>query len=113
MKPRVSSESMEQQGFVTWFRLKFPGVLIFAVPNGGKRGIKTAMTLKAEGVVPGIPDLFIPEWSVFIEMKRQKGGKISESQRDIIDYLKACGYTVIIGLGAEDASRKILEYYER
>ena len=80
MKP--TTESMEQQGFVTWFRSRYPGVLIFAIPNGGKRSIRTALTLKAEGVVPGVPDLFIPEWRLFIEMKRIRGGIISKDQDD-------------------------------
>jgi len=104
-----SSESMEQQGFLQWFFLKFPNVLIFHIPNGGKRSIKTAIRLKDEGVVPGVPDLFIPEWRTWIEMKRTKGCTISDAQRGVIEYLERLGYTVIVGYGAEDASRKLLE----
>ena len=100
---------MEQQGFITWFRGKYPGVLIFAIPNGGYRNITTAKTLRKEGVVPGVPDLFVPAWKLFIEMKKMKGGVVSQDQWKVILALKECGYTVIIGRGAEDASRKVLE----
>ena len=110
MKP--TTESMEQQGFVTWFRSRYPGVLIFAIPNGGKRSIRTALTLKAEGVVPGVPDLFIPEWRLFIEMKRTRGGIISKEQKAMMKYLKeTCNYSVIVGYGAEDASKKLLDRF--
>ena len=60
----MSSEHAEQAGFVTWFRTKYPGTLIFAIPNGGKRDIVTAKKLQMEGVTPGVPDLFIPAWSL-------------------------------------------------
>jgi len=100
---------MEQRGLLQWFHLKYSGVLIFHVPNGGFRDINTARKLRAEGVVPGVPDLFIPAWHCFIEMKRVEGGKLSEEQVKIIEYLTRVGYTVIVGYGAEDASRKILE----
>ena len=106
----VTSEHDEQVGFVIWFRSRFPGVLILAVPNGGKRHPGTARKLKAEGVVPGVPDLFVPEWSLWVEMKRAKGGRLSPDQREVIAYLESIGHGVIIGHGAEDASRQLIEW---
>jgi hypothetical protein len=82
--------------------------LIFAIPNGGKRNISTAKKLKAEGVVPGVPDLFIPAWGIWIEMKRQKGGRTSSDQDGMISYLESIGHHVIVGYGATDASDKLL-----
>lgn len=35
------------------------GVRFFAVPNGERRDARTAMHLKRQGVVPGVPDLVI------------------------------------------------------
>ena len=105
-----SSESDEQIGFLQWWDYQFPSVRIFHIPNGGKRDIKTAKKLKAEGVRPGVPDLFSPEWRLWIEMKRQKGGRLSADQRDWISYLESIGDTVLVGYGAEDASRKVLEW---
>ena len=99
-------------GFVNWFRARFDGVLIFAIPNGEKRAITVAKRLKAEGVVRGIPDLFIPEWCLWIEMKRVKGGRLSPEQKEIIGYLESIGQTVLVGKGAKHASKLILEYVE-
>ena len=104
------SEHDEQVGFVQWFRARFPGVLIIAIPNGGKRDPATARRLKAEGVIAGVPDLFVPEWSLWIEMKRAKGGRVSAEQRNIIRCLELLGHHVIIGHGAADASRNVIEY---
>lgn len=108
----VPLENAEQVGFLNWFRSRFPSLLIFAIPNGDHRAITTAKRLKAEGVVAGIPDLFIPQWDLWVEMKRREGGRLSEDQRRIIDYLQAIGHGVIIGKGAEDASRQVLAWVE-
>lgn len=110
MKNKTSSEHSEQTGFINWFRYKYPDVLCFAIPNGGFRSIHTAKILKEEGVVPGVPDLFIPEWKIFIEMKRTKGGNVSKEQKAMIEYLNRIGYTAFVANGATEASRKILDF---
>ena len=112
LKEKFPSEHAEQVGFVNWFRTRFEGVLIFAVPNGEKRAIKVAERLKAEGVVRGIPDLFIPEWNLWIEMKRVKGGRLSPEQKEIIGYLESIGQTVLVGKGAKHASELVLKYIQ-
>ena len=104
----LPSEHAEQVGFVRWFRAKWPRVMIFAIPNGGKRNITTAKLLVKEGVVAGIPDLFIPAWGIWVEMKRQKGGRLSPDQEAMITYLESIGHRVVVGLGALDASDKLL-----
>lgn len=86
----------------------------FAIPNGGLRSKKTAARLKAEGVKAGVPDIFLPVpvglWSgLFIEMKRPKGGRLSDGQREFINSLDP-RYMVIIGHGAQDAINKIRNY---
>jgi hypothetical protein len=108
----VPSEHAEQVGFVRWIRKKYPGLLIFAIPNGGRRAISVAKKLKEEGVTRGIPDLMIPALKIFIEMKRTKGGVVSPEQKKIMDYLKRCGYTCYVCRGAREASIKILEFLE-
>ena len=106
---KCSTEHMEQVGFVQWFRLKFPETLIFAIPNGEYRAMTTAKKLRAEGVVSGVPDLYIPCYGLWVEMKRREGGTLSDEQKRIHDYLRSIGDKVIVGYGAEDASRKVLE----
>ena len=104
------SEHSEQVGFINWFRVKYPNVLIFAIPNGEKRAITVAKRLKAEGVVRGIPDLFIPQWTLWVEMKRISGGRLSTEQKAMILYLEGVGQKVIVAKGAGDASKQILEF---
>jgi hypothetical protein len=55
-----------------------------------------------------VPDLCVPEWSLWIEMKRQEGGRLSEKQKDWIAYLEEIGHTVIVGKGWEDARAQVL-----
>lgn len=103
----VPTEHEEQVKFIKEFTLQFPELRIFAIPNGGKRSIKTAVDLKAEGVVKGVPDLFIPAKLLWIEMKRAKGGKLSPEQKDWVSHLQSVGHTVIIGYGCDDALDKV------
>ena len=107
------SEHSEQVGFVNWFRAKYPDTLIFAIPNGEKRSISVATRLKAEGVTRGIPDLYIPSCNLWVEMKRATGGRLSPDQKKVIEYLRSVGHTVIVGKGASDASKQVLEFLEK
>jgi len=110
----MRSEHLEQVDFVSWFRKCFPDVLIFAIPNGGQRTRTTGAKLKAEGVVAGVPDLYIPAWNLWVEMKREKGGQLSPKQNGMISYLSGLPrHEVVVGYGADDARNKILSYAER
>jgi hypothetical protein len=107
VKNEIPTEHEEQRELVKWFRQTYPGVRVLAIPNGGARSIATAARLKAEGVSPGVPDLFIPAWNLWVEMKRQKGGVVSPEQTDWIAYLRGVGDIVLVCKGAEDAKNKI------
>lgn len=107
------SEHFEQREFVSWFRKNHPGVRIFAIPNGGQRSMAAAARLKVEGVSSGVPDLFIPAWKLWVEMKRIKGGSVSAEQKDWIAYLEQVGYCAKVCKGAEDAKRQITEFKEK
>jgi hypothetical protein len=106
----VPSEHFEQREFVRWFRQGYKGVRIFAIPNGGARSMATAGRLKVEGVSPGVPDLFIPDWRLWVEMKRVKGGSLSAEQKDWIAYLEGCGYTCMVAKGADQAKEMVLGF---
>tara|TARA_R110000823_G_scaffold305033_1_gene426854 strand:- start:229 stop:495 length:267 start_codon:yes stop_codon:yes gene_type:complete len=86
--------------------------LIFAIPNGEKRAISVAKRLKMEGVVRGVPDLFVPAWNLWIEMKRVSGGRLSPDQKQMIEYLEGARHTVIVAKGATDASQQVLKFME-
>ncbi len=109
MTDRIWTEHEEQREFVKWFRQTFAGVRIFAIPNGGARNITTASRLKVEGVSPGVPDLYIPAWRVWVEMKRTKGSSIDKNQKDWHQYLTSVGDMVIIGYGSDGAKNLVLE----
>lgn len=109
---KVPHEDLEQITFVKWFERTYQEVLIFHIPNGGKRSITQAMKFQKMGVKPGIPDLYIPAWRLWIEMKRRKGGVLSKDQKDIIAYLETIGDSVIVGKGWEDAKQKVLYFLQ-
>ncbi len=58
---REHKESNLQKACVAWFRMAYPKyrLLLFAIPNGGTRSKIEAANLKAEGVVPGVADMFL------------------------------------------------------
>lgn len=114
-------ETEEQQALFEWAKLNekiIPELgLMFAIPNGGKRYRKTACTLKAEGVKPGVSDIFLPVarcgfHGMFIEMKRKQGGRLSDEQRNFISSVQQQGYFAIVPEGWEEASKWILGYLE-
>lgn len=107
---KLPTEHQEQREFVSWFRQNYPGTRIFAIPNGGRRSKTEALRLKVEGVSPGVPDLFIPAWCVWVEMKRQKGGRVDPAQTDWHAYLQGIGHTVLVCKGCLDAVRQINIY---
>lgn len=110
---RIPTEHEEQRELVRWFRQTYREVRIFAIPNGGARSPATAGRLKVEGVSPGVPDLFIPAWHLWIEMKRTKGGSVSADQKDWIKYLEKVGYCVKVCKGADDAKMQISAFFEQ
>lgn len=119
----VPSEHDEQKALIKWWaiyskRKGIPEVLLFAIPNGGKRSVQTAMILRSEGVRPGIPDLFLAvetynHAGLFIEMKKQKGGVVSDIQQETIETIKEkTGYCVVVCKGFNEARQAIERYLE-
>jgi len=109
----VLSEHYEQATFVAWFRQTYPSVRIFAIPNGGSRSRTQGAKLKLEGVSPGVPDLFIPAWNLWVEMKRSVGGRLSAEQKDWISYLQDVGHCAIVCAGCNDAQEKVRQFEKR
>jgi hypothetical protein len=103
---RTPTEQEEQQDFIRWFRRTYPTVRIFAVANGEKRSKRDGGRLKAAGVSPGVPDLCVPAWSIWVEMKA-RGGSVSPAQRDWHEYLRGIGHTVLVPMGSAEAQRMV------
>ena len=108
----LSSEHAEQCTVVEYCKLlRYP---IFAIPNGGSRNKAEAARLKAEGVLAGVPDLFLPVpnksyHGLFIEMKYGKG-RTSAAQDDWLALLRRNGYDAQVCYGATAAMEIIDEY---
>jgi len=94
---------------------------LYAIPNGGHRHKAVAGKLKAQGVKRGVPDLFLA-WpaakkdnsgvfhGLYIEMKRERGGRIEPEQQDWAERLIRAGYAHIFAKGADQAIAAIREY---
>lgn len=57
----------------------------------------------AQGMLKGVPDLFIPAYNLFIEMKRREGGVTSLEQDKVHELLRQYGYKVEVCHGAKNA----------
>jgi hypothetical protein len=59
-----SSEHKQQSAVIAWARSRETAhpelALLFAVPNAARRSVKLAAYMKAEGLKPGVPDLWLP-----------------------------------------------------
>ena len=119
MRGSVPTESDEQISLFQWAERQdkvYPELrLMYHIPNGGLRNKVTAARLKAEGVKPGVPDIFLPaprgRWhGLYIELKRRKGGKVSDEQAAWIYSLDKMGYKVAVCRGWTEASEVIVGY---
>lgn len=115
LKKVLPTEAQEQILFVTW--LKKQGYRVSASANGGSRNLFEAMKFKKMGVSPGFPDVEVPlplpggpYHGFYIEMKRQKGGKVSPEQAEWLAYLKDKGYFAEVAYGFEHA-KEMWNYY--
>ena len=125
MSPRavalpVPTEATEQTWLFEWINqmaaLRWPELeLAFHIPNGGSRNKIEAARMKAQGIKAGVPDVFISVprcgyHGLYIEMKRQRGGKVEEAQKELIPKLRAQGYRVEICKGFHPAADLIEQY---
>ena len=90
-------------------------LLLYAIPNGGSRNKIEAAHLKAQGVKRGVPDLCLPVarggyHGLYIEMKRQQGGRVSDEQKWWLGQLRRQGYLTAVAKGAQPALELIMKY---
>lgn len=116
-----ATEDEEQMALFTWANhMAVSGRLpelarLFHVPNGGSRGPAEAGRFKAMGVKKGVPDVFldVPRGGFHglrIEMKRRRGGVLSDEQADWIDWYNANGYRADVCYGWDEARTEIEDY---
>lgn len=95
-----------------WPELKY----LHAIPNGGKRDVRTAVKLKREGVTKGVPDLSWPlarhqYHGLYIEMKVHPNTP-SDEQTDFMNWLTSQGYCALVCYSSDEAIEAI-EWYRK
>jgi len=122
---RNHNEDNLQKACVKWFRLQYPDVVIFAIPNGGQRDAVTGALMKATGTLAGVADLFVMKpkqyyeystqsWinekcGLFIEMKAGKG-KQTEAQIWFQEHAEKAGYKYAV-CRSFDEFKTVIENY--
>lgn len=115
----VPREDTEQECLFRWAAYQcrvYPELqLMYHIPNGGARDRVTGARLKAQGVKRGVPDICLPvarggKHGLYIELKRQRGGRVSEDQRMWLDELDKQGYAVAVCRGWQEAAAEIKQY---
>ena len=109
-KSDIPLEKDEQKRLCKW--LKENKIGHFATGLGVKLGldVKYVASLKSQGHYSGIPDLVVLLGNgkmCFVELKRQKGGVVSEEQKKWIDYLNNNGYPAKVCKGCDEAIKFI------
>ena len=117
---RIDNEAGAQETLFNWvgYQLgRYPElVLLYHIPNGGKRDAKTATNLKRQGVKAGVPDLHLPVarggyHGLYIELKVGKN-KQTDKQKEWQRELTKQGYLAVVCYGWEEAAKGLVEYLE-
>ena len=115
----VPTEDEEQEALFQWaetMEYKYPELrALFHITNEGKRSKQTGAKLKREGLREGVSDIELPVkrgqyGSLFIELKKRKGGRVSDEQKEWIDLMWELGNAAYICYGWEEAVKVIEEY---
>ncbi len=119
----MNYEHWEAVALMQWWaiesdRLGRPQECLMAIPNqgrsGGWRSARRGAYMKVEGLRPGAPDYFLAipvhdHPGLFIELKAKKG-RVSDSQKKMIEILKQNGYHAVVCYGWEEAKNEIQKY---
>lgn len=119
----TNPEHKAQTAVVDYLQMKYPDVLFWSTPNGAHLAGNVAQRaakmnrLKAEGFLPGVSDLIIFEKrgqysAMFLEMKREKGGTVSENQQWFLAEVEKRGGFGAVAHGVEEAIDLIESYLE-
>jgi len=125
VKPRTKRnaqpEAIEQAKVIAWARANernYPFLwMLHSSLNGLKRTKNAQGKAKAQGMLSGVPDLFMPVSigdckGLYIEMKSAKG-RISPEQSKFLKAASDFGYSCFICYSAVEAIDKIKSYYNQ
>ena len=120
-KPIKHTEANYQQQVIEWARMasrsaKYPMLdMLHCSLNGVKLSALQAAKAKQQGMLSGVPDLFLPVpiggyHGLFIEMKSDKG-RLSTNQTWFLSKVELLGYKIAVCYSADEAIEKIKSYY--
>ena len=123
VKPRTKRnaqpEAAEQAKVIAWARKNernYPGLwMLHSSLNGLKRTKNAQGKAKQQGMLSGVPDLFLPILSggfsgLYIEMKSEKG-RVSIEQSRFLKAVSDNGYSAFVCYSADEAIAKIKAHY--
>lgn len=121
VKPRNTSplEADEQSLLFQWAEYAvctYPELeTMYHIGNGGFRNKIEASHLRQQGLKPGVPDICLPVprggyGALYIELKRRKGGRVSEVQKNFIALLNKYGNRAVVCKGFDEARQEIESY---
>lgn len=117
---RIDNEAGAQETLFQWVgyqQRKYPELkLLYHIPNGGKRDVRTAVNLKRQGVKAGIPDLHLPVarggyHGLYIELK-VGSNKATNYQKEWLAELTKQGYLAVVCYGWQQAAEQLVNYLE-
>jgi hypothetical protein len=108
------TERAIQVAAVSFIRNFYSDIVLFAVPNGAATTEVNRFQLIREGLLSGVPDIFVAHQNcqhpgLFIEFKKP-GGQLSQKQVTTIERLRKKGYRVEIVYASMEAIDLILEH---
>lgn len=115
-------ESAHQAQVVEWSKWayksgKFPHLnMLHCSLNGVKLSGTQARIAKGQGMLSGVPDLFLPVprkgfHGLFIEMKSENG-KTTDNQHWFLTNADSIGYKTVVCYSAKEAIKAIEDYYK-
>lgn len=113
----IPLEASEHALIVKYIKIQYPLARIHHSPLEGKRTKKAQGDLKRNGATAGFPDLLIFDWLtpkiLFMEIKRIKGSKVSDEQKEWNLFLSSMGYYAVIVKGFDAAKEEIDKFFSR
>ena len=88
----------------------------FAIPNGFLDSKSKRIRAWEEGILSGVPDVFIP-WpskghhGLFLEFKAQ-GGRVTKAQEDFLNLVRPSCYTAKLVFGLREGHQSLKAYLE-
>ena len=116
-------ESIQQTQVIEWSKWayktgKYPNLdLLHCSLNGVKLSALQATKSKQQGMLSGVPDLFLPVpiggyHGLFIEMKSEKG-RVTENQHWFLTNAESLGYKTAVCYSSKEAISAIEAYYNQ